>query len=410
MILLVDDDPDIIKLLSGVLDSAGLAHVAAASGTEGLELARRHLPELVILDVQMPGLDGFDTFRALRKVPAMEDVPILFLSASGSDGDVIGGFDLGAEDYLTKPFNAVQLLAKVRSILQRFRRRPAQSYRAFRPNAVIDRRFKVISQLGQGGMASVYRVADIQTDEQFALKVLHGAGMATEHAIERFEREVEVMRELNHPNLVKLYHAKIDAQLCYFTMDYVSGATLRDELERKGVIRVTRALAVCELLADALAAIHAAGSMHRDVKPQNILFDARGTPLLTDFGLVVNPLEDQDRLTRTGVLMGTPRYMSPEQVKAPRDLDYRSDIYQLGVVLHEMLTGQTPFEDLEDFEAMFAAAEREIPPPQALDPTLPSIVVDVVLGALANDRESRFQSAKAMATAARTAIDMITGA
>ena len=205
--------------------------------------------------------------------------------------------------------------------------------------------------IASGGMAEVYLARDVGLDRQVALKVMlpeltRQAGFAA-----RFQREARTIARLQHPNIVQIYSTGTTANpragggQPYLAMQYVPGGTLQAQLEQMAAqerrLHPVAALQMMQQVADALAAAHAADIIHRDLKPSNILLDHSGKPIVTDFGIAaVNSATT--RLTQTGVVMGTPFYMSPEQIKGER-VDGRSDLYSLGVILYELLTGQVPF-------------------------------------------------------------------
>ncbi|MFM7815929.1 MAG: protein kinase domain-containing protein [Verrucomicrobiota bacterium] len=236
--------------------------------------------------------------------------------------------------------------------------------------------------LGAGGMGFVYRVRDRATGEIGALKVLLRDLAADPAFVERFEREARTLARLDHPNIVRLRSWGQTGGFCHLLMEHVEGATLREVL-RAGRFSPEQALALVGPLCDALQYAHSQGVLHRDIKPENILLDADGRAKIADFGIakiVASPgsVPEAYTLTQTGARIGTPHYMAPEQVETPEAVDHRSDIYSLGVVLYELLTGELP---LGRFQAPSAKAD------------LDARIDDIVLRALAKERELRQQSA-----------------
>ncbi len=212
-------------------------------------------------------------------------------------------------------------------------------------------RFRLEQEVGRGGMAVVYRAHDTQLDRFVAIKVLSEA-LSTAIGVERFEREIAVTASLVHPAIVSLFDSGVADGRLYHVMPYVAGETLRAKLERERRLTMEDACASCADVADALAFAHAAGIVHRDVKPENI-FNVGGRALLADFGIArvsgeaagTNTLTSagHDALTTMGMLIGTCPYMSPEQVAGSADIDGRSDLYSLGCVLYGSVTGKPPF-------------------------------------------------------------------
>ncbi len=236
--------------------------------------------------------------------------------------------------------------------------------------------------LGAGGMGFVYRVRDRATGEVGALKVLLRELAADPAFVERFEREARTLARLDHPNIVRLRSWGQTGGFCHLLMEHVEGATLREVL-RAGRFSPEQALALVGPLCDALQYAHSQGVLHRDIKPENILLDADGRAKIADFGIakiVASPgsVPEAYTLTQTGARIGTPHYMAPEQVEMPESVDHRADIYSLGVVLYELLTGELP---LGRFQAPSAKAD------------LDARIDDIVLRALAKERELRQQSA-----------------
>ena len=244
--------------------------------------------------------------------------------------------------------------------------------------------FEVLKELGRGGMGAVYLVRDPETDERYAAKVMLESPLHGDDFQRRFIREAEIAMAVDHPNLVKVYDVGRDPEtgLAYMIMDYVGGGDLHEALarrliERRGPYRVKETLAVIRPLLGALSAASAAGVVHRDIKPDNILFDDEGNPLLTDLG--VAKLSDEQTLTRltmSNVVVGTPAYMSPEQMTDSHKVDVRSDLYSLGLVLWEMLAGECPNAELSAAELMSRALKgtriRDI---RTLRPKLPPYVL-----------------------------------
>ncbi len=205
----------------------------------------------------------------------------------------------------------------------------------------LDGRYVIESELGTGAMAVVFLAHDLKHDRSVAIKVLKPE-LASAIGGDRFQREIEVVAGLTHPHILPLYDSGEAAGLLYFVMPYIEGESLRGRLKREGRLPIRDAIRITREIADALGFAHRHGIIHRDVKPGNILLTEHHARL-ADFGIAHLAETEGGTLTGTGLALGTPAYFSPEQATGDRDLDGRSDIYSLGCVLYEALTGQPPF-------------------------------------------------------------------
>ncbi|GAC1692729.1 MAG: hypothetical protein PVS3B3_16050 [Ktedonobacteraceae bacterium] len=264
--------------------------------------------------------------------------------------------------------------------------------------------------IGQGGMGAVFLAQQSRPRRQVAVKVLLPMASLTPNQLaaflERFRRETDAAASLEHPNIMPVHEYGERDNLAYLVMPYVSGGTLRDEMERECPMPLAKIVNYVDQLAAALDFAHAHGVIHRDIKPANILMTPEGRLLLTDFGLVKVIIEGQTpqvRLTGEGAPVGTPDYMSPEQVIG-EDVDGRSDLYSLGVILYQMITGTTPFQG--ETSMQIASQHLHIPPPSPhlLRPDLPVAAEQVILRALAKRPSERYACVQDLAQAFRTAL------
>ena len=206
---------------------------------------------------------------------------------------------------------------------------------------VLDGRYRIESFLARGGMATIYRGADLRLDRTVAIKVMHPTFATDPGFVDRFEREARAAARLNSPYAVAVHDQGNDAGVTYLVMEYVPGHTVRDVLRTHGALPPAQALAIIDPVLQALAAAHRAGYIHRDVKPENVLISEDGRVKVTDFGLA-RAIEGADSGKTHGLLLGTVAYLSPEQVEHDRT-DARSDVYSAGILLFELVTGQVPF-------------------------------------------------------------------
>jgi hypothetical protein len=271
---------------------------------------------------------------------------------------------------------------------------------ALAPGAVIGN-CRIEGVVGQGGMGVVYRAWQLDLDREVALKVVAPALTSDPEARARFLAEARAAAAVEHPAVVPVHGAGEHDGAAYLVMRFVAGDDLRTLVRRDGPLAADRAAAVCERLGDALDAIHRAGYVHRDVKPQNVLLDQEGHVYLSDFGLA-KAMDATRGETDTDHWVGTLDYVSPEQVRGGR-AGARSDVYALGGVLHFMLTGRVPYPRESDEARLWAQLHEPPPRPSAVAPGVPAAFDGVVAAAMAKDPELRYESAGALARAARAA-------
>ena len=252
--------------------------------------------------------------------------------------------------------------------------------------AALAGRYEIGREIGQGAFATVYLANDARHDRQVALKVLN-ADPTSEIGELRFIQEIRTLARLQHPNILPLHDSGHVEALLYYLMPYVSGETLRARISRERQLPIDDAIRISCETADALSYAHSQSIIHRDIKPENILLSG-GHAIVADFGIArAIDLGGVQQLTRTGMGgPGTPAYMSPEQLLGDRKLDGRTDIYSLGCVLYEMLTGKPPFVGKEGFVKRFTEPP---PPPSSLRKDVPGWLDAIVLKSLARDREER---------------------
>jgi len=262
-----------------------------------------------------------------------------------------------------------------------------------RLNAALSGRYTLLREIGEGGMATVYLADDVRHNRKVALKVLKPE-LAAVVGSERFLAEIETTANLQHPHILPLFDSGEADGFLFFVMPYIEGETLRERLEREGQLGVEEAVRIAREVADALDYAHRAGVIHRDIKPANILLHD-GRPVVADFGIAVAvSAAGAGRLTETGMSLGTPHYMSPEQASAERDLTARSDVYSLGCVLYEMLAGQPPHTGSSAQRILVSILTEAPKPVEDLRHTVPSHVAGAVAKAIEKLPADRFESAK----------------
>jgi hypothetical protein len=250
--------------------------------------------------------------------------------------------------------------------------------------------YRVIAPLGEGGMAAVYKAYQPGMDRYVALKVLPHHFAHDPDFVSRFQREAKIIARLQHPHILPVHDFGTADGYTYLVMPFIASGTLADLLQRAR-LPLQQLRTVIAQVGDALDYAHARGIVHRDVKPSNILIDERGNCLLTDFG-IARMVEGATLLTHTGAIMGTPAYMAPEQGLG-QSVDGRSDIYALGVILYELVTGRTPFAAETPLALVLKHIHDPLPPPRSLDPSVPDDLERVILKALAKNPADRYQTA-----------------
>lgn len=261
--------------------------------------------------------------------------------------------------------------------------------------------YRILEQLGQGGMATVYKTYHAALDRYVAIKVMHPAFQEDPSFYERFRREARVVARLDHPNIVPVYDFNEHEGRPYLVMKFIEGETLKARLKR-GPLSRAEVLRVVEAVGAALAYAHAQGVLHRDVKPSNVLLGQDGRIYLTDFGLARIAQAGESTLS-ADMLLGTPQYISPEQAMGRKDLDHRTDIYSFGVMVYEMVVGRVPFTADTPYSIIHDHIYSPLPRPRDLNPEVSEAVERVLLKALAKEREDRYPSVEDFVQAFRRA-------
>jgi beta-lactam-binding protein with PASTA domain/predicted Ser/Thr protein kinase len=259
-------------------------------------------------------------------------------------------------------------------------------------DTLFDGRYRIMRKLGAGGMADVYLAEDQELGRRVAIKILNGRHANDDQFIERFRREAKNAAALNHPNIVSIYDRGEAEDTYYIAMEYLDGRTLKELIVGRGKAPVNVAVEYARQILSALRFAHRHGIVHRDIKPHNVLVDGEGRVKVTDFGIA---RAGTSQMTETGSIVGTAHYLSPEQAKGG-EVDPRSDLYSLGVVLYELLTGKTPFEGDTPVEIAMKHLSAAPKPPSKLRPDIPPELDMVILRALAKDPDDRYQSADEM--------------
>ena len=270
--------------------------------------------------------------------------------------------------------------------------------------AALGTEYEVLGCVGTGGFAEVYEVQDRQLDRRLAVKVLRPDLIWAEGTLARFRDEARAIAALDHPNILPIHFVGDGQGLVYYAMPFVNGEPLTSVLKREGPMRAERAVPLALGMLAALEHAHESGLVHRDIKPDNIMLERRtGRPILVDFG-IAKRLDKAAGTTQAGFVVGTPAYMSPEQAIGHAGLDRRADIYSLGAVLFQMVTGTPPYEGEDSQEVVRQHLSAPVPAPESRRAGVPAWLSAVIMQALAKDRAQRFQTADAMARALRAEV------
>jgi CheY-like chemotaxis protein len=441
-IFIVDDNPGNLALLAGILREAGYRVRAANDGPQALAAVAARPPDVVMLDIHMPGMNGYEVCRRLKADPATRDVPVVFISALDGVLDKVQAFAEGGVDYVTKPFEPAEVVARIENQLRTLRlrreleghkvdlerrnrelalrnaellhaqRRTQEVFMALAealPGTELDGKLRLEEKIGAGGFGVVYRATHLSLGSSVAVKVLRPSpSNETPEAVARFRAEADSLRRLDHPNAVAvLDFGRSSAGTPYLVMELLSGETLRNELRRCGRLTPQRCCAVLAPVCDVLAAAHSLRIVHRDVKPGNIFLHRPPEGEIVkvlDFGiakLLGDAAGEAEDVTLTADVVGTPEYIAPERVEGAA-YDGRSDVYSVGVVLYEMLAGRAPFERRGEgaYSVALMHVRREAAPLRSVNPDVPASLERVVALAMCKDPDER-PTARALAALLR---------
>lgn len=249
-------------------------------------------------------------------------------------------------------------------------------------------KYKVLEKIGAGGMGAVYKAMDIELDRTVAVKVLPSSFARDPQYLERFHREAQTAAQLDGPHIIDVFDYGEQDGYTYLVISYISGESLGDRLGQPMDTKTT--VDIISQVGEGLAFAHSRGVIHRDIKPDNILLTEDGQAVIVDFGLA--KIREAVRITQTGAALGTGHYMSPEQIRGAKDIDHRTDIYSLGVVLYEMLTGQVPFQGDSFWALVKQHVKDPVPSPRSLNSEIPLAVEAVILKALEKASGARYQT------------------
>ncbi len=390
-ILIVEDEAGIRDNLVRMLRLEGFDLLEAADGRAGLAAARMELPDLILSDVMMPVLDGYGLLEALRADPLTAAIPFIFITARTDRLDRRRGMNLGADDYLGKPFSRDEVLdavtARIKRIQAMDKSGPTGEPAADAPIHI--KGYRLLRRLGGGGMSEVYLAVRERDGVEVALKLLDTRINQDASLLHRFIQEYALLEQIDHPNVARIFDHGFTDTHAFISMEYFAHGDIRQRMASG--LSPFDSLVIAMQVALALSQIHALGIVHRDVKPDNLMLRANGSVALIDFGVAKHMRQDLEQ-TQHGEIVGSPYYMSPEQADS-RPVSPASDIYCLGAIFYEMVTGKRPY--VADSMESLLYQHINAPPPrfepkyaefqQLLDRTMHKVA------------EQRFPSAQAVA-------------
>lgn len=352
-ILLVDDDPTLRTLVHAHLESAGYRVTTATDGSEALQLATTTHPDLIVSDIMMPGVSGFELLKTLRVRPDTVMIPVILITAAHERTMFREGMRLGADDYLEKPVHRGDLLDSVATRLKRVHELREAFLRSasggaspksgsvgvngHQPFGVEG--YRVLRKLGQGGMSRVFLAEHLASGTERVLKIVPITDSDDGETVQRFIHEFALVSGIDHSNVAHIYDQGFTDDYAYIAMEYFPGGDLRGMIGEG--MSPELGLAVLLQVASGLSAIHQQGIIHRDMKPDNVMVRSDGMLAIADFGIAKKPMSQLSQ-TQHGEVFGTPYYLSPEQATSGI-VDERSDLYSLGVMFYEILTGTKPY-------------------------------------------------------------------
>ena len=393
-VLIIEDDRDYRALLRQHLTArwprAQVTEFDPGAGTPPIEVAQATTFDVVLLDYLLGKENGLDYLRRFRQKAGFP--PVIMLTAEGNELLAVESIKLGAADYIPK--RSVTHAKLVRSIEEALDARGAVArYEAEEPKAAPQggieiKGLRILRKVGEGGISCVYLAQRAGDPAPIVLKVFdHARRAENEEQLLRFFQECEMLSRLNHPGIVRILERGSTDNWVYVAMEHFSAGSLKDRL-KGGPLTPAQTLRYVRPLLDALEVVHAAGIVHRDLKPANVMLRQDDSPVLIDFG-AAKSLRESSKLTQKGNVIGTPHYMSPEHAEGVTP-DARSDLYALGIMLFEMLTGAVPYTARSALAVCYKHQHAPLPKlPDALAPA--QALID---GLLAKDRNDRFGTEK----------------
>lgn len=400
-LLVVEDDRALANVICDQLEADGHQVEARHTIAQARIALETVAPELLVLDWNLPDGTGIDLCRGLRTTG--NTTLVLMLTGNKEMADKEEGFDAGADDYLTKPFDLKELSMRVRALLRRAAANSSTQTNSGVPanyleaGRIIGQKYRLDSFLAQGGMSLIFRATHLGMGKTVVVKVLQAHLLTKQSNLTRFEQECRAMAKISNVNVAAIYDTGIaESGQPYLVMEYVSGESLAERLNRNGPLPLADALKILIQCCHGLDEVHKAGIVHRDLKPDNILLTAESNRAdwvkIVDFG-ISHLVETRSRLTEPGNVIGTLGFMAPEQLNN-RPVDCRADIYALGVILFEILTGQFPFaaDTIEEYLRRQLLEQPDLLSSRRSNIPAGSLIELVAQKALSREPATRYQS------------------
>ena len=399
-ILVVDDDELIRNFLWKMLTLQGYCVDVSEGGGSALEKMIDHRYQVVLLDIVMPGMSGHEILRYCKN--HLPETEIIIISGNSEIDIAVETVKNGAFDFIQKPFTTEKILAKIKGAIKKYHENisisesllanPFGAGGISNETSKILHNYKVIRAIGSGNMGVVLLVE--KNGRKYAMKIMRkDSGNSNKYAlrVQRFLREAKVLSQIRHPNIVEIcdYGFPQDKDVPFIVMEYIIGRELIELIKEEEKLTIKNKLWIISQIAMALDHIHKLKILHRDIKPSNIIVDDQLNVKLTDFGVArVN----ESSLTMTNEALGTPAYMAPESFEYNHNVDHRADIFSLGILSYELITGRKPFTGRTVTEMMVAIHSTRPIEPSKLVPGLPGDIQDILAGMLRKNPKERFES------------------
>ncbi len=386
-ILVVDDDEFVREFIKEVLELEHYIVETASDGMTAIEMLKATTYNLILSDIKMPGMTGNDLLQLCTN--KYKSTPVMLITGKPNLEGAVETVKQGAFDYLSKPITPEKLCERVKAALKHnYSKDNISSGELGSPH----NNYTVVRTLGAGNMGVVLLVK--KNEQYYAMKILRRENYDPKHhlKVQRFIREAEILSQINHPNVIKIFEYGVseDEEIPYIVMEFIPGRPLNHHM-RSNNFTIEQIIYIIRQIADALAIVHYYGVIHRDVKPGNIILCDDMTLKLTDFGIA---RVDNSELTITREILGSPAYMSPEAFENSIRSDSRSDIFSLGVIAYELLTGVKPFHGETIGEMMNAIKFQRPIEPLKINPSIPPGLQDIMAKMLAKKQDERFSTAE----------------